>query len=71
MSKIAEFENDRSLASELRKFTDVCLVGGKFVPLPPPHPPTIQTSVKLRDFEELDTVFIRISAQPRISVHLE
>ena len=36
MSKIAKFENDRSLASELRKFTDVCLVGGKFVPLPPP-----------------------------------
>ena len=67
MSKIAKFENDRSLASELRKFTDVCLVGGKFVPLPP----TIQTSVEFRDFEELDTVFIRISAQPRISVHLE
>ena len=63
MSKIAKFENDRSLASELRKFTDVCLVGGT--------PPTIQTSVEFRDFEELDTVFIRISAQPRISVHLE
>ena len=33
MSKIAKFENDRSLASELRKFTDVCLVGGT----PPPY----------------------------------
>ena len=67
MSKIAKFENDRSLASELRKFTDVCLVGGQVCA----PPPTIQTSVKFPDFEELDTVSIRISAQPRISVHLE
>ena len=45
-----------SLASKLRKCTDVCLVGGKLVS------PTIQTSVKFRDFEELYTVFIRKSA---------
>ena len=31
-------------ATKLRKFIDVCMVGGKFVPS------TIQTSLKFRDF---------------------
>ena len=52
---LAKFESDMSYKSELRhssaklrKFTDVCIVKGKFVS------PTIQMShVKLRDFGEL------------------
>ena len=32
-------------SEELRKFTGICMLAGKFVP------PTIQTPVKFRDFE--------------------
>ena len=37
----------RYSSAKLRKFTDACMVGDKFVP------PTIQTSVKFRDFEKV------------------
>jgi len=41
------FERDLSKTNaKLPNFTDVCMVGGKFVPT------TIQTSVKFRDFVE-------------------
>ena len=54
--KIAKFKSDvywseqRYGSAKLWKFTDICMVGGKFVPPPPP----MQTSVKFRDFEELN-----------------
>ena len=51
---ISTFDMDQSAplgrAPKHLLFTDVCMVGwGKCVP----PPPTIQTSVKFRDFEEL------------------
>ena len=48
LSKVPSlFERDLlKTNAETPNFTDVCMVGGKFVP------PTIQTSVKFRDFVE-------------------
>ena len=37
--------------TKLRKFTDVCMVGGTNLPPPPPPPPIIQTSAKFREFD--------------------
>ena len=47
ITKIAKFESDTSLASDLQNFTDVCMVGGTNLPL------TIQTFVKFLDFKEV------------------
>ena len=59
ISKLVKFESDnyvlrerRYNAAKLRKFTDVCILGGNFAPPPPPH--NIQTSVNYRNFGELN-----------------
>ena len=41
------FSEQRYNSAKFQKFTDVCMVGCKFVP------PTIEKSVKFCDFEEL------------------
>ena len=52
ISKIAVFESDtckacRDSSASCEKFTEICIVGGKF------GPPTIQISVKFCNLEEL------------------
>ena len=45
----------RYSSAKLWKFTDICMVGGQFVP--PPLPPPMQTSVKFHDFDKLKSFF--------------
>ena len=61
ISKTAKFESDTSLASKdiaqqsCQNLQTFVWWGGGQVSPPPPHPPTpIQTSIKFRDFEELN-----------------